>query len=132
MTLAILSYFAKVRWMQFYKISGPLWRINFLSLWYIIRPSQWGQKFFGVVLGFCIHIITNTNIKPSISSQSKPCTMTCIRLLKCFVLNTLFSKTKHLRSLVQVIVRGFDWPEILGLSNFKILVAFSEYMNFDL
>ena len=34
-----------------------------------------------------------------------------MRHLKCFVLNTLCSKTKHLRRLA----RGFQWLEILGL-----------------
>ena len=38
------------------------------------------------------------------------------RLLKCFVLIKLCCKTKHLRSLVQAIVRGFEWLEVLGLS----------------
>ena len=42
--------------------------------------------------------------KPSISTRSKPCT----RLLKCFVLQHNVIKTKHLRSLVLVVVRGFE------------------------
>ena len=62
-----------------------------------------------------IFSIKHHKVKPSISIQSKPCTMTCTRLLKCFVLNTPCSKTKHLRSLVRWLVRGFDWLEILGL-----------------
>ena len=45
-----------------------------------------------------------------ISSHSKPCT----RLLKYFVLITLCYKTKHLRSLIQAIIWGFEWLEILG------------------
>ena len=47
-------------------------------------------------------------VKPSISSHSKPCTTPCTRLLKRFVLITLCCKTKHLRSLVQDLVRGFE------------------------
>ena len=38
------------------------------------------------------------------------------RLLKCFVLMTLCCKTKRLRSLIGGVVRGFEWVEILGLS----------------
>ena len=54
-------------------------------------------------------------LKPSISSHLKPRTTPRTKLLKCFVLVTLCCKTKHLRSLVQAIVRGFEWLEILGL-----------------
>ena len=36
------------------------------------------------------------------------------RLLTCFVLITLCCKTKHLRSLLWAILRGWDWLEILG------------------
>ena len=50
-------------------------------------------------------------LKPSISSHSKPHTMARARLLKCFVLQPSVIKTKHLRRLVQ----GFEWLEILGL-----------------
>ena len=50
-------------------------------------------------------------LKPSSSSHSKPPT----GHLKCFVLNTLCSKTKHLRCLVRDLVQGFKWLEELGL-----------------
>ena len=53
-------------------------------------------------------------VKPSFSSHSKPPTMPCTRILKRFVLITLFCKTKHLRSLIQAIVRGSEWLEMLG------------------
>ena len=43
-------------------------------------------------------------------------TTPCMRLLECFVLITLCCKTKHLRSLVQVIVRDFEWLEVLAFS----------------
>ena len=36
--------------------------------------------------------------------------------LKCFVLNTLYSKTKHMRHLVRDLGWGFEWLEILGFS----------------
>ena len=52
------------------------------------------------------------SLKPSISTHSKP----RMRLLKCFVLQHSVIKAKHLRSLVQGVVRGFKWVEILGLS----------------
>ena len=52
--------------------------------------------------------------KPSISTHSKPRMMPRIRLLKCFVLQTI--KTKHMRSLIRRLVRGFEWLEILSLS----------------
>ena len=35
--------------------------------------------------------------------------------LKCFVLDTLCSKTRHLRRLVQDLIRSFEWLEIQGL-----------------
>ena len=54
--------------------------------------------------------------KPSISTHSKPRTMPCTRLLKCFVMIALCCKTKPLRSLVEGIVRGFEWVEILGFT----------------
>ena len=47
-------------------------------------------------------------LKPSISTHSKPSTMPCTRLLKCFVFITLCCKTKYLRSLVQAMVGGFE------------------------
>ena len=53
-----------------------------------------------------------SELKLSISSHSKPHT----RLLKCFVLITLCCKTKHLRSLIRDLKRGFERLEILGLS----------------
>ena len=46
-------------------------------------------------------------VKSSFSSHSKPRTTPCTRLLKSFVLITLFCETKRLRSLIQSIVRGF-------------------------
>ena len=35
------------------------------------------------------------------------------RVLKCFVLIKLCCKTKHLINLVQDLIRGFEWLEIL-------------------
>ena len=64
--------------------------------------------------------IQSFKLKPSISTHSKPCMTSRTRLLKCFVLITLCCKTKHLRSLVWAIVRGFEWLEIVGLSSQKI------------
>ena len=52
-------------------------------------------------------------VKPSFSSHSKP----RMRHLKRFVLITLFWKTKHLRSLIQDIVQGFEWLEMLDYCN---------------
>jgi hypothetical protein len=50
------------------------------------------------------------NLKPSISSHWKPHTRCCMRRLKCFVLEHSVYKTKHLRRLVRVLVRGLnDW-----------------------
>ena len=46
-------------------------------------------------------------VKPSISSHSKPCMMACTRLLKYFVLQHSVIKTKHLRSLIRGVIRGF-------------------------
>ena len=47
--------------------------------------------------------------KPSIStSHSKPRTTSHTRLLNFFVLIRLCCKTKHLRNLIQAIVRGFE------------------------
>ena len=56
------------------------------------------------------------NVKPSISTRSKPRTTPYTRLLKCFVLITLCCKTEHLRSLILGIVQGYEWIEILGFS----------------
>ena len=53
-------------------------------------------------------------LKPSISTHSNPRTMPRMRLLKCFVLQHSIIKTKHLRSLVWRLLRGFEWVEILG------------------
>ena len=57
-------------------------------------------------------------LNSSISSYSKHCSTPRTRLIKCkcFVLITLCCKTKHLRSLVQVIVRDFEWLEVLAFS----------------
>ena len=57
-------------------------------------------------------------LKPGISTNSKPRRRPRTRLLKCFVLQHNVIKTKHLRSLIRVVVRGFEWVEILGLTNF--------------
>ena len=57
-------------------------------------------------------LLTLDSVKPSISTHSN---LTRTRLLKCFVLITLCCKTKHLRNLVQAIIRGFEWLEIQGL-----------------
>ena len=63
-------------------------------------------------------------IKSSISSHSKPHTMTCTRLLKCFVLHHSVIKTKHLRNLVWCL----EFLEILGLTvNFSIQVLKSKH-----
>ena len=43
-------------------------------------------------------------VKYSVSNHSKPFTTPCARLLKRFVLITLFCRTKHLRSLIQTIL----------------------------
>ena len=56
-----------------------------------------------------------SRLKPSISTHSKHRTMLGMRLLKCFVLQHSVIKTKHLRSLIRGVVRGFEWVEILGL-----------------
>ena len=45
-------------------------------------------------------------VKPSISSHSKPHTRSRTRHLKCFVLNTVCSKTKRLRRLLRDLVWG--------------------------
>ena len=55
--------------------------------------------------------------KPSIFTHSKPRTTPHTRVLKCLVLITLCCKTKHLRSLVQGIVQGFEWLEMLDYCN---------------
>ena len=65
---------------------------------------------------FCFANEDFGTVKPSISSHSKPCKTPRTRLLKCFVLITLCCKTKHLRSLVRAIVRGFERLEILGFT----------------
>ena len=49
----------------------------------------------------------NCKVKPSISSHSKFRTMPRTRLLKCFVLITLWCKTKDLRSLIRNLLWGF-------------------------
>ena len=51
---------------------------------------------------------TGSALKPSISSHSKPGTMAHTRLLKCFNLQHSVYKTKHLRSIVRGVVRGFE------------------------
>ena len=53
------------------------------------------------------HSIYIRTVKPSNSSHSKP----LLRCLRCFVLEHIVFKTKHLRRLV----RGFECLEILGL-----------------
>ena len=84
----------------------------FLSLlnWEQFVEKIWENKSRGLVVQ-CQKLI----VKPSISTHSKPRTRRHMRLLKCFVLIILCSKTKHLRSLVRGIVRGFEWEEIPGL-----------------
>ena len=47
-------------------------------------------------------------LKPSVSTHLKSHLMPSSRLLKCFVLQHNVMKTKHLRSLVQFVVRGFE------------------------
>ena len=47
-------------------------------------------------------------VKSSDFSHSKPSTTPCMRLLKRIALIRLFCKTKHLRSLIQAIIRGFE------------------------
>ena len=58
-------------------------------------------------------------LKFSISSRLKSLVQGHKESLKCFILNTLFAKTKHLRCLVRDLVL-FGWLEILG---FKFLVT---------
>ena len=54
------------------------------------------------------------------SSHSKPHMTPQTRLLKCFVLISLCCKTKHLRSLVRAIVKGFEWVELLRFSSITL------------
>ena len=55
-------------------------------------------------------------IKPSISSHSKSRMRSRMRRFKCFVLNALCSKTKHLRHFIRDLVQEFEWLEILGFT----------------
>ena len=63
-------------------------------------------------LKFCkmkrITFTEKSSLKPSISNDLKPHTIPRMRLLKCFVLQHSVIKTKHLRSLVCGIIRGFE------------------------
>ena len=58
--------------------------------------------------------------KPSISSHSKPRTRSRTKLLKCVALQHSIIKTTHLRSLIQGLIRGFEWLEILGFININV------------
>ena len=74
---------------------------NILLLGFLHRFSQWV---------FLSPVLPDISVKPSSSSHSESCMSPCTRRFKCFVLNTLCSKTKHLRSLVP----DFEWLEELG------------------
>ena len=63
------------------------------------------------------------NIKPSISSHSKPRMRSHTRCLTCFALEHSVFKTKHMKCLVQAFVRVFEWVEILGLSQVFIVLG---------
>ena len=69
-----------------------------------------------MVLIFCVEFWELSHLKPNISSHSKPHTRSHTRHLKCFVLNTLCYKRKHLKQIVQDLLRGSEWLEILGLT----------------
>ena len=93
-------------------------------MYFILHIWLWKSlmSFDNLVLKYLSQLITSLiiwktkgiSLKPSISTHSKPCTMPRMRLLKCFVLQHSMIKTKHLRKLVQRLVRGFEWVEILG------------------
>ena len=88
-----------------------------VCIWYKTRKYLAILKIFKVTLG---NIKNKTEkalykvLKPSIYSHSKPHTRSCMRRLKCFVLEHSVFKTKHLR-LVQDLIQGFKWLEILDL-----------------
>ena len=77
-------------------------------------------SFKNVILGEHFLFLTffdNVHLKPSIITCSKPRRMRCTRLLICFILQHSVIKTKHLRSLVLGVIRGFGQAEILGFRN---------------
>ena len=53
------------------------------------------------------------------------------RLLKCFVLQHSVIKTKHLKSLVWCVVRGFEWVKILCFSLNVISSLQQKWINFS-
>ena len=55
---------------------------------------------------------TLVKLKPCISSHSNPHMIARTRLLKCFVLQHIVIRTKHLRNLVWGIIRGFECLEM--------------------
>ena len=70
-----------------------------------------GQKLYEVIFDslYMNHqVLKPPTVKPSISIHSKPHTMACERLLKCFVLQHSVLKTRHLSRLAQGIVQGFE------------------------
>ena len=69
-------------------------------------------------------------VKPSIFTHSKPHTMPHTRLLKRFVLQHSVIKTKHLRSLVRGIIRGFEWVEILGFRGTSNPTSTSQHFHY--
>ena len=60
---------------------------------------------------------TPFEVKPSICSHLKPYTRSLTTCLTCFVLEQSVYKTKHMRRLVQSLVGGFEWLQILGFSD---------------
>ena len=95
-------------------------RTTISTLWlkslrfYKSRVEMWNMNFWNTSSCFLKVGLIFFQLKPSISTHSKPLMMPRMRLLKCFVWQHSVIKTKHLRSLVRGVVRGFELVEILG------------------
>ena len=96
----------------------------FLSFRFLILSSSSFWILFGRSLDYIRFDLKTNKLafpKPCIFGHSKPITRFWMLHLKCFVLNTLCSKTKHLRHSVRNFVQGYEWLQILGFTlNFLI------------